>query len=161
MPTVTTGAFSNAYAAIVCVMRAGGLPAVVAKWSTTGRSSQRLKVKLVVKIPHTIKHMFIITIQSYHTFNHHLSLLTDRTTFKANVILLPLLWLTWVFGILAVVVAANPNANVFAWLFTIFNSLQVSTCGSMEFSLRTVYYVTSKSAYSILHVIIVSGAINV
>ena len=93
--------------------------------------------------------MFIITIQSYHTFNHHLSLLTDRTTFKANVILLPLLWLTWVFGILAVVVAANPNANVFAWLFTIFNSLQVSTCGIMEFSLRTVYYVTSKSAYSI------------
>jgi hypothetical protein len=39
---------------------------------------------------------------------------------KASVILLPLLGLTWVFGLFAV----NENTVVFAWLFTIFNSLQ-------------------------------------
>lgn len=39
----------------------------------------------------------------------------------ATVVLLPLLGLTWVFGLLAV----NQNTTVFAWLFTIFNSLQV------------------------------------
>ena len=39
-------------------------------------------------------------------------------------ILLPLLGLTWVFGLFAV----NENTAVFAWLFTIFNSLQVNTC---------------------------------
>jgi len=41
---------------------------------------------------------------------------------RATVILLPLLGLTWVFGILTI----NNNATVFAWIFTIFNSLQVS-----------------------------------
>ena len=44
-----------------------------------------------------------------------------RTTLKGTVILLPLLGLTWVFGIFAV----KENTVVFAWLFTIFNSLQV------------------------------------
>ncbi|CAI8057705.1 Adhesion G protein-coupled receptor L3 [Geodia barretti] len=42
------------------------------------------------------------------------------TVVKASVILLPLLGLTWVFGLFAV----NENTVVFAWLFTIFNSLQ-------------------------------------
>ena len=45
-----------------------------------------------------------------------------RALFVASVVLLPLLGLTWVFGILTV----NVNSTVFAWLFTIFNSLQVS-----------------------------------
>jgi len=40
---------------------------------------------------------------------------------KASVILLPLLGLTWVLGLFVV----NQNTLVFAWLFTIFNSLQV------------------------------------
>ncbi|XP_064396295.1 adhesion G protein-coupled receptor L3-like isoform X2 [Halichondria panicea] len=40
--------------------------------------------------------------------------------FKATVILLPLLGLTWVFGLLSV----NSSTIVFAWLFSIFNSLQ-------------------------------------
>ena len=44
-----------------------------------------------------------------------------RTMLKATVILLPLLGITWVFGILAV----NQESSVFAWIFTIFNSLQV------------------------------------
>jgi len=48
--------------------------------------------------------------------------ITNRTTLRATVILLPLLGLTWVFGILTI----NNNATVFAWIFTIFNSLQVS-----------------------------------
>ena len=39
----------------------------------------------------------------------------------ASVVLLPLLGLTWAFGVLSV----NENTTVFAWLFTIFNSLQV------------------------------------
>ena len=44
-----------------------------------------------------------------------------RATFKATVILLPLLGLTWVFGILTI----DRNTTVFAWLFTICNSIQV------------------------------------
>ena len=46
---------------------------------------------------------------------------THRTAIKSTVILLPLLGLTWIFGLFAV----NENTTVFAWLFTIFNSLQV------------------------------------
>ena len=42
----------------------------------------------------------------------------------AMVILLPLLGLTWVFGLLAV----NRESSVFAWLFTILNTFQVSVC---------------------------------
>ena len=37
-------------------------------------------------------------------------------------ILLPLLGLTWVFGLFAI----NENTAVFAWLFTIMNSAQVN-----------------------------------
>ena len=48
----------------------------------------------------------------------------NRTTLKATVILLPLLGLTWVFGILTI----DHNTTVFAWLFTIFNSIQVCYC---------------------------------
>lgn len=49
--------------------------------------------------------------------SHHCS----RAIFTASVVLLPLLGLTWMFGILTV----NANSTAFAWLFTIFNSLQV------------------------------------
>ena len=46
----------------------------------------------------------------------------DRAILKATVILLPLLGLTWVFGLLAV----NEDTTVFAWIFTVLNSLQVN-----------------------------------
>ena len=45
-----------------------------------------------------------------------------RYLIKAIIILLPLLGLTWIIGILAV----NENTEVFAWIFAILNSLQVS-----------------------------------
>lgn len=48
-------------------------------------------------------------------------LLYYRALLKATMILLPLLGLTWLFGLLTL----NSNTTVFAWLFTIFNSLQV------------------------------------
>ena len=41
---------------------------------------------------------------------------------KATIILLPLLGITWVFGLLAV----NQESSVFAWIFTVLNSLQVT-----------------------------------
>ena len=47
-----------------------------------------------------------------------------RNILKATVILLPLLGVTWLFGLLTL----NSNTTVFAWLFTIFNSLQVRSC---------------------------------
>jgi len=47
----------------------------------------------------------------------------NRSLAKAAVILLPLLGLTWVFGLLAV----NEDTVAFAWIFTILNSLQVGT----------------------------------
>lgn len=40
---------------------------------------------------------------------------------KAAMVLLPLLGLTWILGIFFI----SANTSVFAWLFTIFNSLQV------------------------------------
>jgi hypothetical protein len=42
---------------------------------------------------------------------------------KGSIILLPLLGLTWLFGLLAV----NQNTTVFAWIFTLLNTLQVHT----------------------------------
>ena len=47
--------------------------------------------------------------------------IVNRSLFIASVVLLPLLGLTWIFGILTI----NSNTTVFAWLFTIFNSVQV------------------------------------
>ena len=44
-----------------------------------------------------------------------------RVTMRAVVTLLPLLGLTWIFGVLTL----NRNTTVFAWFFTLFNSLQV------------------------------------
>ena len=51
----------------------------------------------------------------------YMNLCADRSLIKGSLILLPLLGLTWVFGLFAV----NENTAVFAWLFTILNSLQV------------------------------------
>ena len=45
----------------------------------------------------------------------------SRDLMKAVIILLPLLGVTWIIGILAV----NDDTQVFAWIFAIFNSLQV------------------------------------
>jgi len=44
-----------------------------------------------------------------------------RVMFKATITLLPLLGVTWIIGILAV----NDGTQLFAWIFAIFNSLQV------------------------------------
>jgi len=40
---------------------------------------------------------------------------------RAAIIVMPLLGVTWVVGIFAI----NENTEVFAWIFTILNSLQV------------------------------------
>ena len=47
---------------------------------------------------------------------------TSRNLLKAVIILLPLLGVTWIIGILAV----NEDTQVFAWIFAILNSLQVT-----------------------------------
>jgi len=44
-----------------------------------------------------------------------------RSLAKASCVLLPLLGVTWIFGIFAV----NEKAVAFAWVFTILNSFQV------------------------------------
>ena len=46
-----------------------------------------------------------------------------RTSLKAAAVLLPLVGMTWVFGLLAV----NNDTIAFAWIFTILNSLQVAS----------------------------------
>lgn len=51
-----------------------------------------------------------------------ISYLLCRHLIKATVVLLPLLGLTWLIGIISV----NNETTVFAWIFTILNSLQVS-----------------------------------
>ena len=71
----------------------------------------------------------------------------------ASVILLPLLGLTWVFGLLAV----NEETKVFAWLFTIFNSLQVRakmcTClnSLIQLTISNAINVIIKSVLYITH----------
>ena len=49
-----------------------------------------------------------------------------RDLMKAVILLLPLLGLTWIIGILAV----NEDTQVFAWIFAILNSLQVTYMAS-------------------------------
>ena len=56
-----------------------------------------------------------------HNFDLNVQLCVFRASAKAAVILLPVLGLTWVFGLLAV----NEDTVVFAWIFTVINSLQV------------------------------------
>ena len=46
-----------------------------------------------------------------------------RDLLKAVIVLLPLLGVTWIIGILAV----SDDTQVFAWIFAVFNSLQVCT----------------------------------
>ena len=68
--------------------------------------------------------MYIIDLKMYIIPNGEVSFYVHQhfsSLVKASVILLPLLGLTWVIGLFAV----HENTAVFAWLFTIFNSLQV------------------------------------
>ncbi|XP_065912162.1 latrophilin-like protein LAT-2 [Dysidea avara] len=59
-----------------------------------------------------------VMLNSTNTSNAELKLV--KTTVKATIILLPLLGTTWIFGILVI----NKESIVFAWIFTIVNSLQ-------------------------------------
>ena len=79
-------------------------------------------------------HVYLHGHKSIHT------LLSTRSTLKATVILLPVLGLTWVFGVLTM----DHNTTVFAWLFTIFNSLQV--CVQCYLEMEVLYTNYSGSA---------------
>ena len=68
--------------------------------------------------------VYVISVYTHtHTFNLH------RTSVKTTVVLLPLLGITWIIGLFAV----NENTTVFAWIFTILNSLQV--CSTVKNSI--------------------------
>ena len=69
-------------------------------------------------------------------------LVIKRITVKATVILLPLLGMTWLFGLLAV----NENTAVFAWIFTILNTLQVIILALLSL----VYFVSLTGLFHIL-----------
>ena len=58
-----------------------------------------------------------------------------RTILKATILLLPLLGITWAFGLLAV----NQESSVFAWIFTILNSLQVKIIDIIMYSFFCIY----------------------
>ena len=60
----------------------------------------------------------------------------DRAILKATVILLPLLGLTWIFGLLAI----NEDLTVFAWIFTVLNSSQVRFSNG---KITWLYYMTT------------------
>ena len=49
-------------------------------------------------------------------------IIVERSGIKGVIVLLPLLGITWIIGIFAV----NVQTTVFFWLFTLFNTLQVS-----------------------------------
>ena len=65
---------------------------------------------------------------------------------KAAVILLPLLGLTWLFGFLAV----NKESMVFAWIFTLLNSLQVC---ALHNDVSSLLFCVQGGFILILHVI--------
>lgn len=69
-----------------------------------------------VAIPHT----FLDSIYHMHG-TYYMYYYTYRALLIATLVLLPLLGLTWAFGVLTF----NADSTAFAWLFTIFNSLQV------------------------------------
>jgi len=48
---------------------------------------------------------------------------TYRAMIKAAIFVIPILGLTWLFGLLAI----NDHTVVFAWIFSVLNSLQVQT----------------------------------
>ena len=84
-------------------------------WGSTQKRSEK-----VISNAHTIKY-----ISSYVCILYHLVYILNslnRILFKAVIVLLPILGLTWIFGIIAV----NNETQVFAWIFAILNSLQVS-----------------------------------
>ena len=62
------------------------------------------------------------TVLVHNVLLNQLPLLYHRSLPKAVIILLPLLGATWIIGIFAV----NNETQVFAWIFAILNSLQVS-----------------------------------
>ena len=72
-----------------------------------------------------------------------------RPILKATVILLPLLGLTWLFGLFTL----NQNATVFAWLFTIFNSLQVADKTRLITACVFTYHFTSYSWSFVISII--------
>jgi hypothetical protein len=58
--------------------------------------------------------------QKVKAVNKNKSVKQAVTVLRATLILLPLLGLTWLFGLLTL----NQNSTIFAWLFTVFNSMQ-------------------------------------
>ena len=93
---------------------------------TGEEASKATIVKYVAMYVNTIGHKYVkLTNKILHNMllyvYYQFYLYVYRTVLKATVILLPLLGITWVFGILAV----NQESSVFAWIFTILNSLQV------------------------------------
>ena len=97
---------------------------VVFKSKTQIRSSEEVKRMKAVKLG-------ILTKCTYVLPDH--CMYKNRTMMKAAVVLLPLLGLTWIFGLLAV----NEHLSVFIWLFTVLNSLQVSL--ACLYSYKRVY----------------------
>ena len=57
----------------------------------------------------------------YVFWSRNLKMHNYRSSVKAAIIIVPLLGVTWVVGTFAV----NENTVVFAWIFTVLNSLQV------------------------------------
>ena len=66
-------------------------------------------------------YMYIHTYVATYTLSMYTYLMIYRNLTKAAFILLPILGCTWIIGIMAV----NENLIVFAWIFTVLNSLQV------------------------------------
>ena len=72
---------------------------------------------------------YVHRLQLSHICSSHINLYyISRDLLKGLIILLPLLGITWIIGILAV----NEETQAFAWIFAIFNSLQVLYKPSFE-----------------------------
>ena len=86
----------------------------------------------------SLSHSSILSLTLTHSLSLSLALshssTLSRTLFTASFVLLPLLGLTWVFGLLSV----NQETSFFAWIFTVLNSLQVWCSYRQGHSLLTV-----------------------
>lgn len=71
-----------------------------------------------------------------------------RNAIKSTLILLPLLGVTWIFGLLAI----SSTTTVFAWLFTVFNSLQVIP--ACDVSGAHLHYLTWQPLTGTVHILV-------
>ena len=81
--------------------------------------------------------LYINVCSIYPIHSHDYNSIVDRTVIISAATLMPILGVTWIIGLLAV----NNHTEVFSWIFTILNSLQVHMHVVLIGSIRCFYMI--------------------